>query len=299
MTTMTPEDAIKAAASVARDVADGKLSPADLEAQAVAECRELFGTVIGEGDALWTLHADVARQAVSLGALSADELSEWAAVMRHKAGEAVEPPAPHYDPLPAVSLASVDESQPDRPTMTASRTMNPNTLRCRANRSRGRWSHSPPPPSRLTRRLHRSAGPRRLIRPVARVQPRRDSTALSFTPTEEDQDMGNNSGLGSDWRATRSNRGSTLRRRPTSATTGACSVRTMRSSARWRRRASRGGVPAAPVREARRYRRHRRAMRLILGAIERGELEATATERTRLEGAVAALDALTGDAPAV
>ncbi|WP_255776066.1 flagellar hook-length control protein [Mycobacteroides abscessus] len=111
MTTLTPEDAIKAAASVARDVADGKLSPADLEAQAVAECRELFGTVIGEGDALWTLHADVARQAVSLGALSADELSEWSAVMRHKAGEAVKPPAPHDDPLPAVSLASVARSQ--------------------------------------------------------------------------------------------------------------------------------------------------------------------------------------------
>ncbi len=111
MTTMTPEDAIKAAASVARDVADGTLSPADLEARAVAECRELFGTVIGEGDALWTLHAEVARQAVSLGALSADELSEWAAVMRHKAGEALEPPAPHDDPLPAVSLASVAQSQ--------------------------------------------------------------------------------------------------------------------------------------------------------------------------------------------
>ncbi len=40
-------------------------------------------------------------------------------------------------------------------------------------------------------------------------------------------------------------------------------------------------------------------LRLILGAIERGELEATATERTRLEGAVAALDALTGDASTV
>ena len=49
MTTMTPEDAIKAAASVARDVADGTLSPADLEAQAVAECRELFGTVDRRG----------------------------------------------------------------------------------------------------------------------------------------------------------------------------------------------------------------------------------------------------------
>lgn len=39
-------------------------------------------------------------------------------------------------------------------------------------------------------------------------------------------------------------------------------------------------------------------LRLILGAIERGELAATATERTRLEGAVAALDALAGDGPA-
>lgn len=115
MTTMTPEDAIKAAASVARDVADGKLSPADIQAQAVAECRELFGTVIGEDDPLWSLHADVARQAVSLGALSADELSEWAAVMRHRAGETVKPPEPHDDPLPAVSLASVAQSHAESP----------------------------------------------------------------------------------------------------------------------------------------------------------------------------------------
>ncbi|MCA2359587.1 flagellar hook-length control protein [Mycobacterium intracellulare] len=115
MTTMTPEGAIKAAASVARDVADGKLSSSDLQAQAVAECRELFGTVVGAGDGLWSLHADVARQAVSLGALSADELSEWAAVMRHKAGEAVKPPEPHDDPLPAVPLASVAQSHAESP----------------------------------------------------------------------------------------------------------------------------------------------------------------------------------------
>ncbi len=42
-----------------------------------------------------------------------------------------------------------------------------------------------------------------------------------------------------------------------------------------------------------------RQLRLILDAIERGELEASATERTRLEGAAAALDALTGEAPSV
>ena len=46
-------------------------------------------------------------------AQSADELSEWSAVMRHKAGEAVKPPAPHDDPLPAVSLASVAQSHPE------------------------------------------------------------------------------------------------------------------------------------------------------------------------------------------
>lgn len=110
MTVTTVDDAIKAAASVARDVAEGRLSPSDLEAQAVSELRELFGTVIGEGDPLWELHADVARQAVGLGALSADELTEWAAVMRHRAGEPLEAPEPHDDPLPAQSLASVDES---------------------------------------------------------------------------------------------------------------------------------------------------------------------------------------------
>lgn len=113
MSTVTPEDAIKAAASVARDIADGKLSPHDLHAQAVTELREQFGTVIGGGDALWTLHADVARQAVGLGALSPDELREWAAVLDRSAGEAVEPPAPHDDLLPAESPASVDESQPE------------------------------------------------------------------------------------------------------------------------------------------------------------------------------------------
>ncbi|ASW84608.1 flagellar hook-length control protein [Mycobacterium intracellulare] len=118
MTTMTPEDAIKAAASVARDVADGKLSPSDLQAQAVAECRELFGTVVGEGDALWSLHADVARQAVGLGALSPEELREWAAVLDRQRGveqptEPLESPGPHDDPLRAVSLASVAESEPE------------------------------------------------------------------------------------------------------------------------------------------------------------------------------------------
>lgn len=115
MTTMTPEDAIKAAASVAREIADGKLLPADLEAHAVAECRALAGEVVGPDSPLWPLQVDIARQAVSLGALSAEELSEWAAVFRRRAGEAVKPPEPQDDPLPAISPASVAASGPESP----------------------------------------------------------------------------------------------------------------------------------------------------------------------------------------
>lgn len=113
MSTLTKHDAIDAALSVADDVAHGRVDPTALQQQAVSECRELFGTVIGEGDALWTLHADVARQAVGLGALSHDELREWAAVLDRRTGAAVEPPAPHDDLPPVESAASVDESQPE------------------------------------------------------------------------------------------------------------------------------------------------------------------------------------------
>ncbi|MGV0045524.1 flagellar hook-length control protein [Mycobacterium colombiense] len=113
MSTLTKRDAIDAALSVADDVAHGRIDPTALQQQAVSECRELFGTVFGEGDALWTLHADVARQAVGLGALSPDELREWAAVLDRRTGAAVEPPAPHNDLPPVESAASVDESQPE------------------------------------------------------------------------------------------------------------------------------------------------------------------------------------------
>ena len=40
-----------------------------------------------------------------------------------------------------------------------------------------------------------------------------------------------------------------------------------------------------------------RQLRLILGAIERGELDASATVRARLEGAATALEALAADNP--
>ncbi|WP_445168767.1 flagellar hook-length control protein [Mycolicibacterium sp. Dal123E01] len=106
MSTMTKRDAVDAAMSLAEDVAEGRLAPADLEAQAVTEMRELFGTVIGPDDPLWETQANVTRQAIALGALTADELSEWAAVMRHRAGEPVSELEPKETPPEPVSSVS-------------------------------------------------------------------------------------------------------------------------------------------------------------------------------------------------
>lgn len=113
MTTMTKRDAVDAAMGLAEQIAEGRLDPTDLQQQAVAECRALAGEVVGPDTPLWTLQCDIARQVLSLGGIPAAELAEWAAVFRHRAGEAVEPPAPHDDPLPAVSLASVAERGPE------------------------------------------------------------------------------------------------------------------------------------------------------------------------------------------
>jgi dihydropteroate synthase len=42
---MTKREAVRAAMSVANDVSEGRLDPAELEAVAAAECRALFGRV--------------------------------------------------------------------------------------------------------------------------------------------------------------------------------------------------------------------------------------------------------------
>jgi hypothetical protein len=94
----TIEDVIRAAASVGRDVAEGKLAPAALDAAVTDECRELFGAVVGPSDPLWPLHVDVARQVLALGGVPADELTEWRAVARSRepeASKAVTPSEPH------------------------------------------------------------------------------------------------------------------------------------------------------------------------------------------------------------
>jgi hypothetical protein len=76
--------AIKSAMSVADDIADGKLSPAALDAMALEECRQLFGKVAGPEDVLWDLQLEVARGVLAAGGIPANELSEWLGVARRR-----------------------------------------------------------------------------------------------------------------------------------------------------------------------------------------------------------------------
>lgn len=111
MTISTTDAAIKAAASVARDVAEGRLDPVDLERRVVAELTELVGTVVGgPDDPLFDLQCQIARGVLAAGGLTADELSEWTAVARRRAGETMSVPQPDDDALPVDSSASEPHS---------------------------------------------------------------------------------------------------------------------------------------------------------------------------------------------
>ncbi|MCV7223633.1 flagellar hook-length control protein [Mycolicibacterium elephantis] len=99
-------DIVTAAMSVARDAAEGKIDPAALEQQAVTELGRLFSDVVGQDDPLWPLQLDVARQVLALGGVSADELNEWAAALRHRDAEPSSTADPATDPPEAVSAVS-------------------------------------------------------------------------------------------------------------------------------------------------------------------------------------------------
>lgn len=77
---------VKAALAVAKDVAEGRVSPAQLDDAALEACRSVFGTVAGPDDPLWPLQADVARQVLAAGGVPANELQEWLAVQRRRDG---------------------------------------------------------------------------------------------------------------------------------------------------------------------------------------------------------------------
>jgi len=119
MTTITKRDAINGAMSVADDVAEGRLAPADLEAHLETELRALVGTVVGEGDPLFALQVEIARGVLAVGGVPTDELAEWLAVARHRAGEPVgapesdqTPPEPVSLPTAALSAETEDVTEP-------------------------------------------------------------------------------------------------------------------------------------------------------------------------------------------
>lgn len=114
----TTEHVIKSAMAVARDVAEGRVQPAGLEAAAVDACRELFAVVHGPEDPLWDLHIDVARQTIAAGGLSIDELAEWLAVAKTRAGVPVEEPEGSWIER-ALAEGADDEDDPDDGPMPA------------------------------------------------------------------------------------------------------------------------------------------------------------------------------------
>lgn len=85
--------AIKAAMSVAGDIAEGRLPVSQLDAVVADECRALFGAVVGPDDALWALQVDVARRVLAAGGVPARELAEWLTVQRQAEGPQVREPS--------------------------------------------------------------------------------------------------------------------------------------------------------------------------------------------------------------
>lgn len=111
----TPGDIVTAAMGIAKDAAEGRLAPTDLEAQLETELRDLVGTVVGEGDPLFALQVNVARGVLAVGGVPTNELAEWLAVARHRAGEPVTEPesaetTPEPVSLPTAALSPESEA---------------------------------------------------------------------------------------------------------------------------------------------------------------------------------------------
>jgi hypothetical protein len=116
------DDVIRGAASVARDAAEGRLDPADLEAVAVRELTELFADVSGRDSPIFPLQCAVARSVLAAGAIESSELQEWLAVQRAseepaKPRSVPEPSNPDEGPCEATSVLSdapsAQEAAPD------------------------------------------------------------------------------------------------------------------------------------------------------------------------------------------
>ncbi|MCQ4360617.1 flagellar hook-length control protein [Mycobacterium gordonae] len=117
MSTLTNSQAevVTAAMSIAKDAAEGRLAPSGLERQALAELRELVGTVVGPGDACWELQLHIARGVLAAGGIAQDELSEWLAVERQRAGDSL----PETDPVETMPEPVQGTSEPHNPEVVA------------------------------------------------------------------------------------------------------------------------------------------------------------------------------------
>lgn len=107
---MNKRDLVNAAMALAEDVTGGKIDPAALDTELFETCRELFARVVGEGDPLWPLQNDVARQVLTAGVIPATELQEWAAVARQRAQDGGIPAGPSDHPGEAESVVTEPHS---------------------------------------------------------------------------------------------------------------------------------------------------------------------------------------------
>lgn len=101
---------VVAAMAIAEAITQEQMQPADLEVAAIDQCRELFATVYGPDDPLWSMQVDVIRQGLALGALSADEIAEWLAVARTREGKPIVAPEPSWMELALAQMADDEDS---------------------------------------------------------------------------------------------------------------------------------------------------------------------------------------------
>ncbi|BBY84693.1 flagellar hook-length control protein [Mycolicibacterium tokaiense] len=130
----TASDVVTAAMGIAKDAAEGRLGPTDLEAELQVELRNLLGVVVGPDDPAWPVQLDVARAVIAAGGIPTDELSEWVAVQRRRerpdeVDPAQTPPEPVSAPSgshsPEADAAEAITETPAEPEVVAGLTLVP------------------------------------------------------------------------------------------------------------------------------------------------------------------------------
>jgi hypothetical protein len=81
---VSADEVIMAATSIARDVAEGRLDPAEVDRVAAEEFRRLFATVVGPEDPAWPAQVEACRGVLAAGGIPVGELSEWLGLARHR-----------------------------------------------------------------------------------------------------------------------------------------------------------------------------------------------------------------------